>query len=207
MLRKVTVALAGLAMLGLAAPAMAQAVNPWAPDQTTVPVNINVGAIIELYTSPNLLGGGTVNLQIVDAGNNQGSVNAYPSVVNHLHNVDVHVTVEIDDDIPDDTQFHILIEPVASWVEPADADTQRTVSWRRQGGVYSAASGGFDNQVSSGGVGPTFAVLAFSATANAPVTSGDPDAVKDIQYFADARNVLPAIGNESFHVIWTISEQ
>lgn len=200
MLRKVAFGIAAVAAMVFAGQAMAQT-NPWAPAQTTVPVNINVGEMVELFTSV-----APVNLQIVDAGNNQGSTQAVSRVVNHLHNVNVDVSVYIDDDITDYTQFHILIEPVAVWLEPADANTDRTVSWRREAGVYSAASGGFDNQVSSAGIGSGNAVLAFSALANAPVTTGDPDAVKDIQYFADARNVLPPTGSEGFNVVWTIAE-
>jgi hypothetical protein len=202
-MRKITAGLLAAAAMGFAAPAMAQT-NPWHPGQTTVPITVTVQEMVELFTDVT-----AVPLEIVDAGENQGAANAVSRVVNHLHNVDVDVSVEIDDDIPDNSQFHVIIEPTnAAWTTSNGVTgpaAEKVVSWRREGGVYSAASGGFDNQESATGVGDQ--VIAFSRLANAPSTLGDPDAVVDIQYFADARNVMPATGAETFNVIWTIAEQ
>ena len=199
MLRQVTAGLVGLAAVAFAVPALAVPVNPWAPAQTTVPVNINVNAMIELYTDVS-----PVSLQIVDAGENQGSTQAVSRVLHHLHNVDVDVSASIDADIPNDTQFHILINPAASWASPSASGASKTLSWRREGGVYIGADGGFPNQISSTGVGNS--LLAFHAVSNAPVIGTDPAALVPIQYFADARNIMPAIGSAGFHVVWTIAE-
>jgi hypothetical protein len=198
MLRQVTAGLLGIAALGFAVPAMAAPpVNPWQGTQTDVPVNINVNPMIELYTDVT-----PVNLQIVDAGENQGSTQAVGRVLHHLHNVGVDVSAQIDTDIPDNTQFHILINPAAVWATPGASGASKTISWRREGGVYIGADGGFPNQTSSLGTGSGNAVLAFHDAANAP--SGNQ--LMPIQYFADARNVMPAIGSAGFHVVWTIAE-
>lgn len=202
MLRKVSVALAGLAMLGLAGPAMAQAVNPWAPTQTTVPININVNAMIELFT-----GTGLVPLQIVDAGENQGSAQAVSRILHRLSNVPVDISAYIDANIPDNTQFHILINPAnPAWLTGAGANPVKTLSWRREGGVYIGADGGFANQVSGAGIGSGNSLPAFSAAANAPVACCSAATDTPIQYFADARNVMPAIGSAGFNVVWEIAQ-
>jgi hypothetical protein len=195
MLKKVTIGLAALAAAGFATSAMAA--NPWAPGQTTVPVTITVQEMTELFTDVTPVG-----LSIVDSGENQGSAQAVTRMINHIHNVGVDVSASIDNNIPDNTQFHILVGPAASWATPAASGAEKTVSWRREGGNYIAADGGFPNQVSSSGVGN--AVLAFSAAANAG--NGDPT-TKTVQYFADSRNVMAAVGSAAFNVVWTIAPQ
>jgi hypothetical protein len=91
-------------------------------------------------------------------------------------------------------------------VDGPSSATDKTISWRREGGVYTGADGGFPNQVSSGGVGPANAVVAFASSANAPISSADAGAQKIVQYFADARNVMPAVSSASFNVVWTVAE-
>ncbi|MEX0655613.1 MAG: hypothetical protein WD534_14065 [Phycisphaeraceae bacterium] len=193
-------ALMGIAAMGMmAAPAMAQS-NPWSPDQTTVPVTVTVEEMIEMNT-----GTAAVGLSIVDAGENQGSANAVDRTVNYISNVDIDVFVEIDDDIPDNTQFHVLVNPASSWTVPGDANAEKVISWRReQGSGYISATGNFANQVSSAGVGDT--VLAFSDVASAPGQLNDNQ--MPIQYFADSRNYMPEAGVQpSFNVVWTIAAQ
>lgn len=195
-MKNLTASIAALAVLGFAGAASAQS-NPWAPGQTTVPITVTVQEMVELYTSV----APTVALEIVDAGDNQGSAKAVQRTLTHLHNVPVKVSASIDGDIPNNTQFHILIDPVPSWVAMADSGASRTLSWRREGaGTYSAASGGAPNQVSGTGVGN--AVEAFTAAVNAPGTG----TVRTIQYFADSRNAMAAVGSAGFNVVWTIAK-
>lgn len=193
MSKKFVLSLAAVAAIS-ATSAMAQT-NPWAPAQTTVPITVTVQPMIELFT-----GTGAVGLSIVDAGENQGSATAVQRTLTHLHNVPATVSAEIDGNIPDNTQFHILIDPVAVWANPTASGASKTISWRREGGAYTGATGAFPNQVSSAGVGSP--VVAFSAPSNA---AGAGTSTKPIQYFADARNVMPATGSETFNVLWTIT--
>lgn len=195
MRNKLYLGVAAMAALS-ATSAMAQT-NPWAPAQTTVPITVTVQPMIELFT-----GTAPVGLSIVDAGENQGEANAVQRTLTHLHNVSATVSAEIDNNIPDNTQFHILIDPTPGWTSSLNANAAKVISWRREGGVYSAASGGFANQTSSAGVGSANKVTAFTAASNA---GGAGTSTKQIQYFADSRNVMAATGSEAFNVVWTIS--
>lgn len=196
MLKKVTVGLAALAATGFATSAMAAPVNPWAPGQTTVPVTITVQPMVELFMNT-----GPVALNIVDAGENQGSGQAVARVVNHIHNVAVNVSAEIDADIANNTQFHILIDPVATWTDGPSSGAAKTLSWRRDGAGYVGATGSFPNQVSGSGINTP--QLAFADGIN----SGGGDTTMDVQYFADSRNVMAAQGVAPFNVVWTIAPQ
>jgi hypothetical protein len=196
MLKTISVAALTVATLGFAGSAMAVPVNPWEPGQTVVPITITIAEMVELYTDTT-----NVPLTIADGGENGGSTRAVSRTLTHLHNVDVNVSAAIDGDIPNWTQFHILVNPAATWALPTASGASKTLSWRRDGGGYTGADGGFPNQVSGAGINAP--LLAFSAAANNP--SGD---VEDIQYFADARNGMPAAATApTFDVLWTIAKQ
>lgn len=193
---KASLAIAALALSATSALAAGPPVNPWAPAQTTVPITVTVQPMIELYTQV-----APVALQVVDAGENQGSANAVQRTITHLNNVAATVSAEIDNDIAFNTQFHILIDPVASWAAPGASGASKTLSWRRDGAGYLPATGAFPNQISSAGAGSANKLTAFSA----PINAGGPATVKNIQYFADLRNVMAVTGSNSFNVIWTIA--
>jgi hypothetical protein len=189
-----TTSVLALAVAALATPAMAAPVNPWHPAQTTVPIIITVEQMVELYTNT-----ANVPLSIADAGENGGSTRAVERTLYHLHNVPVNVFAQIDGNIPNWTQFHILINANTVWVDGPSSDAEKTISWRRDAGGYIPADGAFDNQVSATGINTP--VLAFSAAANNPTASDE-----SVQYFADARNGMPAYGvNPTFNVVWTIA--
>ena len=194
MLKTISVSVLALAVVGFAAPAMAQT-NPWAPGQTTVPITITVGPMVELFMGDPPA---AVPLTIVDAGENQGSVSAVSGTMTHIHNVNVDVSAAIDGDIPNWTQFHILINPAAAWALPPASGAEKTLSWRRDGAGYIGADGAFPNQVS--GTATNAPLQAFYRTANAPT-----GAVETVQYFADARNGMPNVGVTGFNVVWTIA--
>lgn len=199
MSKKIVLSLAAVAAMS-ATSAMAQYVptNPWQGTQTTVPITVTVQPMIELFMDTTV-----VPLQIVDAGENQGSNKAVSRIVNHIHNVPATISAELDGEIPDNTQFHILINPATTWTAPTASGAQKTLSWRKEGGVYQAgATGAFPGQVTI--PGPNISEMAFTDGSNA----GGGDTTMPIQYFADSRNVMASVnapGGQLFNVLWTIT--
>ena len=197
MLKTISVSALALAVVGFAAPAMA--VNPWAPLQTTVPVTVTVQEMTELWTdySP-------VPLSINDAGLNGGSNNDVARSVAHLSNVDVDISVAIDDHIPTNTSFWVLINPPTTWSDPPSSGADNVIEWRRDGAVY-----GTNKPTNAGGV----PVAAFSAAANPGLNANfngstpalSPSIYVPVSYFATAWNYMPAVQTETFNVVWTIA--
>ena len=184
-----------VALLALfASPALAQT-NPWGTQ--AVPIQVTVQEMVEMWT-----GLANVNLTIGNAGGNGGETNAVSGTVTHLSNVAVNVSVQLTaGDIPNNTQFHILIKPTAGWSMLSTATAEKVISWRRDGADY--VNGATEVPPSNVNVYPKdLTVVAFSASASSSMVN------VPIQYFAQAPNGLPQTpGMTPFTVTWTISEQ
>jgi len=178
-------AIVGL-MAVLAVPALAQT-NPWAPAQTTVPVTVTVATMTELWTNV-----APVALTITDGGAVNASSRSAPRTLNHLNNVGINISVSIDGDIPDNTYFYVVLNPInaATWNNEAPYGQQeKFVSWLRQGGAY----------LGSNVVGTVVPVCTRPATVFGADT---------IIYAAQVSPVPSAVVGPSvtgFNVVWTVA--
>lgn len=200
-MRKLFIGIAAVALLALfAVPTMAD-YDPWAPDQTKVAVKVIVEEIAEVFTDTSL-----VTLKIENCGNNKGGINAVQRDIKYLSNVDFDVLVSIDGDIPDWTQFHILINPTSTtWLLLANSGADKTINWRLENTYQPAASGGATPQVTVTAINDP--VAAFSGSAFTDGLTARSIKIVPVQYFADARNAIPDVNQTGvlFNVVWTIA--
>jgi len=201
-MRNLLIGIVAVALLALfAVPTMAD-INPWAPGQTTVAVKVIVEEIAEVFTDTSL-----VELKIENCGDNKGGANAVQRDIKYLSNVDFEVSAEIDADIQNWTQFHILINPTNSaWVLMANSGADKTISWRLENTYQPGATGGATPQVTVTAINTS--EVAFSGSAFTDGLAARSFASMPVQYFADARNAMPDpnLAGQTFNVVWTIAK-
>lgn len=207
MKNNVVVALVSGAVVSLGAVSSVQAqtplANPWEGDGDTVGIEVNVGAIGEVYSD---VGSGQarngdpdLTLDITNAGGVIPPEGIENDTVTHLSNVDYQVYVNLDGDIPEFSRFHVLVgvgnrgsysSVLGGNIQGGTEATADTIiTWDRRDPAYAGANV------------PQTPVLALSNSAN---TSGTPTLV---DYAADAIHGMPSTGNTPFDVVWTIAAQ
>jgi hypothetical protein len=200
-------ALAGALFAGFAGSAMAQPIdNPWEGDGAEVNININVGAIGEVWstvgTNQARFSHPALELDIDNAGGFLAPTGIAWDTVSHFANVnyDVYTQISALSNIPEWTRFHILwgIQNRGAYnavngnlvgQTNAIADTIVTYDRRDAGTGYIGNQPGTPVLVDSGTAGPT---------ANSDL----------VDYAADAIHGLPPqTTGAAVEVIYTIAQQ
>jgi hypothetical protein len=148
---KLTASAIALAAFGFAGTAMAGTpiANPWATDGAQVGVNIEVGALGEVWSA---MGTAQIRnsvapptLTITNAGGTIPAAGIANDTVYHYANVNYQVSVDISGNIPDWTRFHVLWgvanrgsynSVFAGLAGQTNVSAATVVTYRRDGGGY-----------------------------------------------------------------------
>lgn len=204
MLKKFAVGIAALAAVGFAGSAMAQISNPWTNDGAEVGVEIEVGALGEVWstmgTDQARNGAAAPTLAITNAGGTIPPTGIATDTLNHYANVNYQVSVGLNGDIPEFTRFHVLVGVTnrgaynavgAGLPGQTDAVAATTITWdRRDSGT---------GYVGNGVNGPSYSALTGTASTTSNATMVD--------YAADAIHGLPPLTSATpVEVVWTIAQ-
>jgi|GEM_PF-7034575 len=213
-MRKLFIGVAAVALLALlAVPVMAVEPNPWS-DSCDVDVEITIPEMAELWSN---LGTGQERnaaapptLTVTNAGGIIPAEGIAQDTLNHLSNIAVTVSVELEGatPIPEWTRFHVLVAPsnrgsyncVFAWGGAAGAtfmlgswsitnvNADAVITWDRR-----------DSGTGYVGIQPDVPQVAFtgSATTNSVAHLVD--------YAVDAIHGMPTAGSSTPTVMWTIA--
>ncbi|MFW6155455.1 MAG: hypothetical protein ACOC95_09580 [Planctomycetota bacterium] len=175
---------AGIAAIVLALAALpVMADNPWAPEQTEVPVTVTVGEMTELWTDFD-----PIALELTDGGAVNDDSRSGPKNLTHLCNVGIEISVSIEGDILDNTYFHVVLNPdnAATWDFEGPYDIQENhIYWLREDGAYGDNAPGdvipvADRAATMGGAVSDTVIYAAQVAPNGKLSAAGDDATTTV---------------------------
>lgn len=204
-MRKLFIGIAAVALLALLTlPVMAVEANPWS-DCSDVQVEITIPEMAELWSS---LGTGQerndnlpAQVKVTNAGGIIPQEGIAEDTLTHCSNINVTVSVTLQDGIPPWTRFHVIVAPSnresynCVWALPEgyygthlieNVVADEVITWDRRSDAYSG------NQLGA-------VIEAFTGSA------GTASVAHQVDYAVDAIMGMPSVGSKTPTVIWTIA--